>query len=178
MVLCAATFCLSGAVDAKTAPVIAVVTPVLKGAVHPLPPTPPHAPVPAFFSVSKTKSLQVVVDINTDPVGAGTEAALVFFLYAAKIQGHDMAINYYEFDCLTAKARQTQTGYDSKTVDPLSLKALDSAWYEPPKDSVIGQMQTMACKGHTAIPPGWTPLTGSLRDIAKAYYQGYLGQTY
>ena len=177
MRLSSAVLCLTGVAVAKAPLVMTPAKPVTKAAVQPLPPPAP-APIPVFFSVSKTKSLQVVVDINTDPVAAGTQAALVFFLYAAKIQGHDMAINYYEFDCLTGKARQTQTGYDSKAVDPLVLKALDSAWYAPPNDSVIGQMQTMACKGHTAIPPAWTPLTGSLRDIAKAYYQGYLGQTY
>ena len=138
----------------------------------------PAAPAPYLYRAYMDKSREVVVDVDAEPVALNIQAALVFFFYAAKTQGVDIIANYFEFDCQKGRARLTKTAKDTRAVEPLVMKPIDTPWYAPPPASVIGQMLPIACTGHGAIPPAWAPLNGSLRDVAKAYFQGVLGQPY
>lgn len=133
---------------------------------------------PYLYRAALDKNRQVVVDVDAEPEAGSGALALIFFLYAARTQGHDLFANQYEFDCAKGRARLMQTAGNSKHVEPFVMKDIATQWYETPKASLIGEVMAVACHGRGVIPPAWVPLPGNLRQIAKTYYQTYLGQAY
>lgn len=139
-------------------------------------PAPPAVPPAFLYTARRDRNMEVVVDVNADRSQPGVATLVVFFLYARPVDGSDMLVENYAFDCGKDMVEVLQSGKESRWVEPLALKDTPSAPFPTPRPSLLGTIADVACKGASAIPAVWTPNTLNLRQISRAYYEDYLGQ--
>ncbi len=131
----------------------------------------------ALYAARTSAQMMVVVDVNAEKTTDGAGAP-IFIFYAQPVEGHDLFVNYYVFDCAKGTATLQKKVGVSKYIEPLDLKATGGQPYRVPPGSLVSQVMNVACRGRAAIPATWTPLTMNLRQISANYYRGYLGQNF
>jgi hypothetical protein len=130
---------------------------------------------PYLYAAAVDKNREVLVDVDADRSNPGAPSMLVFFLFARRVNGHDVWIYNYQFDCQAGSAAVVQATEESRNIEPLNLGDVAPVPNVVPAGSLLGAVMRVACNGRAAIPASWRPTPLNLRQASKWYYETYLG---